>query len=90
MTNLTYTSENIIKSGQNIKDNIFKIFIYYSVLSFIILALLNVSGVRLFNSLNLTMTLVSGGGFIPSNNLSEVISTNFQKLVLIFALIIPC
>ena len=88
MTNLTYTGENIIKSNQNIKDNIFKIFIYYSVLSFIFLALLNFSGVRLFNSLNLTMTLVSGGGFLPSDNLSEVISTNFQKLVLIFALII--
>ena len=34
------------------------------------------------------MTLVSGGGFLPSNNLSEIISTNFQKLVLIFTLVI--
>ena len=88
MTNLTYTGENIIKSEQNIKDNILKIFIYYSVLSFIFLTLLNISGLRLFNSLNLTMTLVSGGGFLPSNNLSEIISTNFQKLVLIFTLVI--
>ena len=88
MTNLTYTGENIIQSNQNIKDNILKIFIYYSILSFIFLLLLNISGIRLFNSLNLTMTLVSGGGFLPSNNLSEIISTNFQKLVLIFALII--
>ena len=88
MTNLTYTGENIIQSNQNIKDNILKIFIYYSILSFIFLVLLNISGIRLFNSLNLTMTLVSGGGFLPSNSLSEVIFTNFQKLVLIFALII--
>ena len=88
MTNLTYTGENIIQSYQNIKDNILKIFIYYSILSFIFLVLLNISGIRLFNSLNLTMTLVSGGGFLPSNSLSEVIFTNFQKLVLIFALII--
>ena len=88
MTNLTYPGENIIQSNQNIKDNILKIFIYYSILSFIFLLLLNISGIRLFNSLNLTMTLVSGGGFLPSNNLSEIISTNFQKLVLIFALII--
>ena len=88
MTNLTYAGENIIKSEQNIKDNILKIFIYYSVLSFIFLTLLNISGIRLFNSLNLTMTLVSGGGFLPSNNLSEIISTNFQKLVLIFTLVI--
>ena len=88
MTNLTYTGENIFKSEQNIKDNILKIFIYYSVLSFIFLTLLNISGIRLFNSLNLTMTLVSGGGFLPSNNLSEIISTNFQKLVLILTLIL--
>jgi trk system potassium uptake protein TrkH len=88
MTNLTYTGENIVKSDQNIKDNILKIFIYYSVLSFIFLALLNISGIRLFNSLNLTMTLVSGGGFLPSNSLSEIISTNFQKIILIFTLII--
>ena len=88
MTNLTYMGENIIQSTQNIKDNILKIFIYYSILSFIFLALLNISGIRLFNSLNLTMTLVSGGGFLPSNSLSEIISTNFQKIVLILALII--
>ena len=46
--------------------------------------LLNISGVRLFNSLNLTMTLVSSGGFLPSDNLSEIIGTNFQKIVLSF------
>ena len=50
--------------------------------------LLNISGVRLFNSLNLTMTLVSSGGFLPSDNLSEIIGTNFQKIVLSFSLII--
>ena len=88
MTNLTYTGENIFKSEQNIRDNILKIFIYYSVLSLIFLTLLNISGIRLFNSLNLTMTLVSGGGFLPSDNLSEIISTNFQKLVLISTLIL--
>ena len=87
MTNLTYAGDNILKSEQNIRDNILKIFIYYSVLSLILLALFNISGIRLFNSLNLTMTLVSGGGFLPSNNLSEIISSNFQKIVLILALI---
>ena len=33
------------------------------------------------------MTLVSGGGFLPSDNLNEIISTNFQKIILIFSLI---
>ncbi len=88
MTNLTFSGDSNFKSEQNIKDNIFKIFIFYCVLSFLILSLLNISGVRLFNSLNLTMTLVSNGGFLPSDNLSEIISTNFQEIVLIFSLIL--
>ncbi len=86
MTNLTYSEDSSFKSEQNIKDNILKIFIYYSVISFIFLILLNVSGVRLFNSLNLTMTLVSGGGFLPSDNLNEIISSNFQKIIIIITL----
>ena len=88
MTHLTYSGESNFKSEENIKNNIIKIFIFYSVLSFILFSLLNFSGVRLFNSLNLTMTLVSGGGFLPSDNLSEIISSNFQKIVLIFAFIL--
>ncbi len=88
MTNLSYSGENIFNSESNIKDNLLKIFIIYSVLSIVILSLLNLSGVRLFNSLNLTMTLISGGGFLPIENLSKIISTNFQKVILIFSLII--
>ena len=34
------------------------------------------------------MTLVSGGGFLPSDNLMEIISSNLQKIVLIFSLIL--
>ena len=88
LTNLSFSGDNNFKSEENIKNNILKIFIFYSVLSIIILSLLNLSNVRLYNSLNLTMTLVSGGGFLPSDNLTEIISTNFQKLILILSLII--
>ena len=88
MTNLTFSGESNFKSEENIKNNILRIFIFYCILSFLFLTLLNLSGVRLFNSLNLTMTLVSSGGFLPSDNLSEIISTNTQKIVLSFALLI--
>ena len=87
MINLTFSGDSNYKSV-NIKDNILKVFIFYCVLSLILLIILNISGVRLFNSLNLTMTLVSGGGFLPSDNLSEIIFTNLQKIVLIFSLIL--
>tara|TARA_B100001057_G_scaffold490979_1_gene580278 strand:- start:1547 stop:2959 length:1413 start_codon:yes stop_codon:yes gene_type:complete len=88
MTNLTFSGENNFNSKENIKDNILKIFIFYSVLSIIILSLLSFSGVRLFNSLNLSMTIISGGGFLPTDNMHKIILTNFQKIILIFSLII--
>ncbi len=88
MTNLTYSGDNNVSFENNIKDNLLKIFIIYSLLSIIILSLLNLSGVRLFNSLNLSMTLISGGGFLPIENLSKIISSNFQKIIIILSFII--
>ena len=88
MTNLSYSGENNFNSKENIKDNILRIFIIYSVLSFLILSLLNYSGLRLFNSLNMSMTLISGGGFLPTDSINKIISTNFQKIIFIFSLLI--
>ena len=88
MTNLTYCGDSNLKSRENIQNNILKIFIIYCVSSLILITLLNISGVRLFNSLNLTMSLISNGGFLPSDNLNEIIFTNLQKIVLIFSLLL--
>ena len=88
MTNLSYSGENNFNSEENIKDNILRIFIIYSLLSILIFTLLNLSGLRLFNSLNMVMTLVSGGGFIPTDDISKIIRTNFQKIIFIFSLLI--
>ena len=88
MTDLTYSGDNNFNSESSIKDNLLRIFIIYSLLSIGILSLLNLSGVRLFNSLNLSMTLISGGGFLPIESISKIISTNFQKVILIFSFIV--
>ena len=88
MLSLTYSGDNNFNSEENIKDNIFKIFIYYCILSFSLFILFNISGVRLFNSLNLSMTLISGGGFLPTDLLTNIIKTNLQKIILIFSLFI--
>ncbi|MDC1212390.1 hypothetical protein N8016_01180 [Pelagibacteraceae bacterium] len=88
MTSLTHSGDNNYSSQENIKNNIFKIFIYYCILSFGIFLLFNMSGIRLFNSLNISMTLISGGGFLPTNSLTNIITTNFQKIILINALLI--
>ena len=58
-----------------------KIFLLYTSITLGIFIILNMSGIRLFNSLNLAMTLISSGGFLPSNNLSNVLTNNYQIIV---------
>ena len=53
-----------------------------------IFILLNFSGLRLLNSLNMSMTLVSGGGFLPIDDINKIISTNFQKIIFFISLIL--
>ena len=85
MVSLTHSGESSYSSKENIKNNILKIFFYYCVLSFGIFLLFNISGIRLFNSLNLSMSLISGGGFLPTNILANIISTHFQKIIFIIS-----
>ena len=85
---LTHAADSGYSSQENIKNNIFNIFIYYSILSFGIFLLFNISGVRLFNSLNISMTLISGGGFLPTDSLSNIILSNFQKIILILSMLL--
>ena len=58
-----------------------KIFLLYSVLTLIIFIVLNLFNIRVFNSLNLAMTIISSGGFLPANSLSSILSNNSQIIV---------
>ena len=53
-----------------------KIFLLYSGLTIFIFIILNFFGIRSFNSLNLAMTIISSGGFLPVNNLSSILLYN--------------
>jgi len=55
-----------------------KIFLFYSLITLSIFIILNLFDIRLFNSLNLAMTIISSGGFLPSNNLSNILINNSQ------------
>tara|TARA_Y100000816_G_scaffold201346_1_gene148017 strand:- start:273 stop:1679 length:1407 start_codon:yes stop_codon:yes gene_type:complete len=59
-----------------------KIFLLYSSLTLIIFIILNIFSIRSFNSLNLAFTLISSGGFLPVNDLSNIIKDNAQIIVL--------
>ena len=58
-----------------------KIFFLYSLITLGIFIILNFFNIRLFNSLNLAMTVVSSGGFLPSNSLSSILTNNTQIIV---------
>ena len=58
-----------------------KIFILYSILTLTIFIILNLFGIRTFNSLNLSMTIISSGGFLPTNDLSLILVQNSQVII---------
>ena len=62
-----------------------KILILYILLTFAIFVILNILDFRIFDSFNLSMTLISSGGFLPVNNLSSIVNTNAKEIA--FALL---
>lgn len=60
----------------------FKIFLFYSLITLSIFIILSLFDIRLFNSLNLAMTIISSGGFLPSNNLSYILVNNSQVIII--------
>ena len=88
MIDLTFNFEKKINLPTNfigVTNRIF--FIYLSTTALIFLFFL-VSGLRLFDSLNLAMTVISSGGFLPTDSLSDIIRTNYQSLMLTLGFLI--
>ncbi len=65
-----------------------KILILYVSLTFVIFLLLNILDVRAFNSFNLAMTIISSGGFLPTNNLESIVNTKIKELGISFSMLI--
>jgi trk system potassium uptake protein TrkH len=59
-----------------------KIFLLYSLITLIIFVILNFSEIRMFNSLNLAMSIISSGGFLPSNSLSNILINKTQIIII--------
>ena len=72
-----------------IKNQYTKVLLIYFLLTALIFILLTYSGVRLFEGFNLSMTIISAGGFIPTNLLSEIVRSENQKLIFSFSMLIP-
>ena len=72
-----------------IKNQYTKVLLIYFLLTALVFILLTYSGIRLFEGFNLSMTITSAGGFIPTNFLSEIVRSENQKLIFSFSMLIP-
>ena len=78
---LSFNSTEVLKQS-------IKIFLLYSGLTVSIFIILNILGIRSFNSLNLAMTIISSGGFLPVNELSSILINDFQVIIFSFLMLI--
>ena len=58
----------------------FKILILYTALTFLIFIILKLINLRTFDSFNLSMTIISSGGFLPVNSIDSIINTNLKEI----------
>ncbi len=84
----TLTNFLSFNSSETLKQSV-KIFLLYSGLTIFIFFTLNIFGIRSFNSLNLAMTIISSGGFLPVNDLSTILIYNSQIIIFSLLMLIP-
>ena len=82
LLDFTYNQENKINFAPNLRTVSTRIFFIYLALTFLIFVIFQLSGIRLFDSLNLSMTVISSGGFLPTDSLDNIIKTNYQSVSL--------
>jgi trk system potassium uptake protein TrkH len=87
LTHLIYNPDKSTNLFKDTKKIIIKVFFIYSFLTALIFIFFALSGIRLFNSFNLAMTISSTGAFLPTNELSEIIKYPSQKIILTIGLI---
>ena len=87
--NLKKSLTNFINfnSNETIKQ-CFKISIIYLFLTVLIFIILSLSDIRAFISFNLSLSLISSGGFLPVNNLEAIVNTKFKEIILSFMMLV--
>tara|TARA_Y200000002_G_scaffold378142_1_gene384951 strand:+ start:51 stop:1298 length:1248 start_codon:yes stop_codon:yes gene_type:complete len=78
---ISFNNSEIIKQ-------IIKVFILYFLLTILIFITLEILGLRTFNSINLAMTIISSGGFLPFNDISLILNTDLKKIIFSFLMLI--
>ena len=78
---LSFDSNEILKQS-------FKIITLYSLLTLFIFLTLKIINIRDFDAFNLSLTLISSGGFLPVNDLDILINTEFKQIILSFLMLL--
>ncbi len=73
--------------SETIKQTL-KIFFLYTGLTLFIFIVLNFLNIRSFNSLNLALSIISSGGFLPTNSLNSILNNDIQIIVFSLLLLI--
>jgi len=71
---LTFNTSEILKQ-------LFKILILYTFLTFFIFIVLKLINIRTFDSFNISMTIISSGGFLPVNDIDKILNTNLKEII---------
>ena len=73
----------------NFNYNFIKIFLIYLISTIFVIFLYSLIDLRLLDSFNLAFTSISSGGFIPVNNLANVLINNTQIIIFSITLLFP-
>ena len=77
--NLKKTITNFLSfNSSEIFKQFSKILIFYILLTLMIFLIFNFFEFRSFTSLNLALSVISSGGFLPTNNLSSILNTELK------------
>ena len=73
----------------NFNYNFIRILMIYFFSTIFVIFLYSLINIRLFDAFNLAFTTISSGGFLPTDNLSNIVNDNFQIFVLSITLLFP-
>jgi len=72
---ISFNSSEILKQS-------FKIIVLYSLLTFLIFLLYKLINLRTFDAFNLSLTIISSGGFLSTNSFNSLFDSDLSKFVL--------
>ena len=65
----------------------FKILILYTSITLFLFVVLKIINLRTFDSFNIAMTIISSGGFLPVNDIGNIVNSNVKEIIFSFLML---